>query len=151
MISNLRVVAALLATVLWVAQAPAGLAQGHDHAAPADAAPTTAAPVAGVHMEGETFAAHLLIDPGQVGEAKAIAFVMDEALEPFEPRAVTLSLTGPGADAAPVAIPMTLTEDEAWEAEPIPLPVAGLWQVTLELQIPDAEATVLEGEVEILP
>lgn len=105
---------------------------------------------AGVHLEGATHAAHLLIDPGQVGQATASAFVMDPALEPFMPREVTLSLANAQAGIDWVHLPMAPTPDEAWQA-PVLLPVGGLWQVRLDLLVSDFETTRLEGEVEIAP
>lgn len=111
---------------------------------------TAPADPAGVHMEGATHAAHLLIDPGQVGQATATAFVMDAELEPFMPREVTLSLANARAGIDWVRVPLTATPDEAWEAGLL-LPVSGTWQVRLDLLVTDFDSVRLEGEVEIAP
>lgn len=111
---------------------------------------TAAAPVS-MHLQGTKLSAHLMIDPGQVGQATATAFVMDDRHESFAPQEVTLSLANPAAGIEPIRIPMASNTDDSWTAGPLLLPVAGTWSVRLDILISDFETTKLEGEAEILP
>lgn len=114
------------------------------------AAAEAAAAPAGAHLEGARAGAHLLLDPGRPGRVVASAYLMDPALEPLPAQGVTLSLSDPAAGIAPIRVALQPQEDGGWSA-PVLIPVAGTWQLRLDILVSDFDSVRLEGAIAVAP
>jgi copper transport protein len=109
-----------------------------------------AAAPARVHIHTEALMADVTLEPGRVGILRAGIVVLRGDFSPFDAREVTLVLSLPAAGVEPIRRAATL-RDGVWQIDALPLPVAGRWQVRVDVLVSDFEKQVLEDSVEIRP
>jgi copper transport protein len=64
---------------------------------------------------------------------------------------VTVTLANPGAGIEPMERKAVRMPDGQWRAEGLVLPVAGRWQVRVDVLVSDFEKMTLEDTVEVHP
>ena len=92
--------------------------------------------------------ADVTLEPGRVGTARASIVVSRGDFSPLEPKEVTLILSNPAAGVEPVRRAATLRAG-IWQVDALPLPVAGRWQLHVDVLVSDFEKQRLEDSVEI--
>jgi copper transport protein len=109
-----------------------------------------AAAPARVHIHTEALMADLTLEPARVGTARASIVVLRGDFSPFDAKEVALVLSYPAAGVEPIRRAATLREG-VWQIDALPLPVAGRWQVRVDVLVSDFEKQMLEDSVEIRP
>lgn len=110
----------------------------------AHAAPTL------VHIHTDALMADVTMEPGRVGLSQVRIAVLRGDFTPFQPKEVTLVLANPAAGIEPIRRQAEL-RDSVWQIDALPLPVAGRWQVRVDVLVSDFEKQVLEDSVDIRP
>jgi copper transport protein len=103
-----------------------------------------------VHIHTDKLMAELTLEPGRAGRTQASIMILRGDFTPFEPKEVTLVLANPGAGIEPIrraAVP----RDGTWRIDGLTLPLAGHWQVRIDVLVSDFEKTSLEDSIEIRP
>jgi copper transport protein len=101
-----------------------------------------------VHIHGEALMADVTLEPGRVGTSRASIVVLRGDFSPLEPKEVALILSNPAAGVEPVRRAATLREG-VWQVDALALPVAGRWQLRVDVLVSDFERQRLEDSVEI--
>jgi copper transport protein len=104
----------------------------------------TAAPIS-IHIHGEKAMAEIEIE--RQNPPGAQIHVLDGAFGPLAAREVTLVLTNPAAGIEPLRRTAILGGDNEWHVDDIRIPVAGQWNVRVEILISDFEKVMLEDTV----
>jgi copper transport protein len=108
-------------------------------------------PPLSLHIHDPRAMATLTLAPGRAG-ANDVAVVLQAAsFAPLPAKQVTLAFARPEAGIAPIERRASLLPDGTWRTKALPLPVAGAWQVRLDLLIDDFDQVTLEDSIEIAP
>lgn len=97
-------------------------------------AEAAAVPVA-VHMHSDRAMADLTIAPGRIGANQVTIFVSDAAFGALEPLAVAASVMAPDLGIEAMRVDAVLGEDGVWRADDLLIPLAGSWQLDLEIRL----------------
>lgn len=73
------------------------------------------------------------------------------AAKVLSPRAITLAFEPESGTIAPIVRTAEATTDGTWCLKGLNLPLAGTWQVELQVRVSDFELTKLSGLVETAP
>lgn len=95
--------------------------------------------------------ATLTLSSGRVGETDAHIAIQSADGGVLSPRAITLAFEPEGGTIAPIVRGAEVASDGTWRLQGLNLPLAGSWQVELQVRISDFELTKLSGLVEIAP
>jgi len=104
----------------------------------------TDAPVA-VHIHGEKAMAEIEIARGD--RLNAQVQVLDGAFRPLPAREVTLVLANPAAGIEPIRRIATHVDANTWRIDDLRIPVAGQWNLRVEILISDFDKVMLEDTV----
>jgi copper transport protein len=110
----------------------------------AEAAPS---PPVSVHLHSERAMASLTISPGRAGPVSVSAFVVGGDLEPLDAKEVTLSFSMPSAGIEPIRREARKLDAGQWRVDGLSLPVAGRWDVSVDILISDFESVTLKSEI----
>jgi copper transport protein len=110
----------------------------------ADAAPV---PPVSVHIHAERAMASLTVSPGRAGPVSVSAFVVGGDLEPLDAKEVTLSFSMPSAGIEPIRRDARKLDAGQWRVDGLRLPVAGRWNVSVDILISDFESVTLKSAV----
>jgi copper transport protein len=110
----------------------------------ADAAP---APPVSVHIHAERAMASLTVSPGRAGPVSVSAFIVGGDLEPLDAREVTLSFSMPSAGIEPIRREAHKLDAGQWRIDGLSLPVAGRWNVSVDILVSDFESVTLKSEI----
>jgi copper transport protein len=103
-----------------------------------------------LHIHTDQLMADLKLTPGRAGRSDATIVVMRGDFAPFVPKEVTLILSHATAGIEPIRRGAVL-RDEVWRVDGLTLPVAGTWQVRIDVLVGDFEKVMLEDAVAIAP
>lgn len=109
----------------------------------ADQAPLT------LELASDTLYAHLTFSSGRVGETDAQILIQGAGGEVLSPREITLAFEPESGAIAPIVRPAEAAPDGTWRLQGLNLPLAGSWQVELQVRVSDFELAKLSGSVEI--
>jgi len=109
-----------------------------------------AAASASVHLHTPTLMAQVTLSPGRPGASLARIVLASGRAAPVDPKEVTLVLSKPDAGIGPIERQARRAE-RGWEVEGLVLPLAGPWQVKVEILVNDFEKASLEGSVALRP
>jgi copper transport protein len=110
----------------------------------ADAAPV---PPVSVHIHAERAMASVTVSPGRAGSVSVSAFVVGGDLEPLDAKSVTLSFSMPSAGIEPIRREAHKLDQGQWRVDGLRLPVAGRWDVSVDILISDFESVTLKSEI----
>jgi copper transport protein len=110
----------------------------------ADAAPV---PPVSVHIHAERAMASVTVSPGRAGPVSVSTFVVGGDLEPLDAREVTLSFSMPSAGIEPIRRKARKLDQGQWRVDGLRLPVAGRWDVSVDILISDFESVTLKSEI----
>jgi copper transport protein len=104
----------------------------------------TAAPIT-FHIHGEKAMAEIAIEREDGRSARL--HVLDGAFQPLAAREVTLVLANPAAGIEPLRRSAVHTGDNTWRIDDLRIPVAGQWNLRVEILISDFEKVTIEDAV----
>jgi copper transport protein len=105
------------------------------------------APPISVHLHGEKAMATLTVSPGRAGPVAVSAFVVGGDLEPIDAKAVTLAFSMQAAGVEPIRREAKKITEGQWRVDGLRLPVAGRWDVSVDVLISDFESVTLKSEI----
>jgi copper transport protein len=111
--------------------------------------PTAPPSVAVAYLHGSRAMAEVRLQPARAGPIRVTIFVMTADHRPFDPKEVTLVIRKPELGVEPLERQAVLAAPGEWHVDGLIVPVAGRWQVTLDLLISDFEKVALDGDVEM--
>jgi copper transport protein len=115
------------------------------------------APVS-VHVHGEKAMAEIEIERAQQQSPHASVLVLDGAFQPLAAKEVTLVLANPAAGIEPIRITatragpseganVTSAATSTWRIDDLRIPVAGRWNLRVEILVSDFEKRIIEDTV----
>jgi copper transport protein len=102
------------------------------------------------HLHGEKAMAEIGIERASKDAGRANVMVLDGEFQPLAVKEVTLVLANPAAAIESMRRQAARTGDNTWRVEDVRVPVAGRWNLRIEILISDFEKVVLE-EIVTLP
>lgn len=105
---------------------------------------------ASVHLHSASVMADVSVLPGRIGPVAVTIFPMSADFSPLEAREVTLVLSKPDAGLEPLRRAAAKV-DGAWRVDDLQMPLAGVWQVRVDVLISDFEMAKLSGEISLKP
>jgi copper transport protein len=102
-----------------------------------------------LHLHGERGMAEIDIEPER-GRAKTSVKLLDPELHPLAAKELTIVLANPAAGIEPMLRHGVSEGDGHWRVGDLRIPVAGRWQLRVEILVSDFEKLVLDEEV-VLP
>lgn len=109
-----------------------------------------AASSASVHLHTPNLMAQVTLSPGRVGTVRARVVIASGRAAPVDPKEVTLVLSRPDAGIGPLERQAQRVE-RGWEVDGLVLPLAGPWQLRVEILVSDFEKASLEGSITLRP
>lgn len=109
-----------------------------------------AAQPAHVHIHTADAMADVTLTPGHAGPAVLALYLMDGAMAPLTPRAVTVQFSNTALGVERLSRPAQLEADGYWRV-PVTLPAGGAWTIGIALRIDDFTEVRLEGDLELAP
>lgn len=110
-----------------------------------------AAQPASTHIHTDKAMAEVTITPGKAGVVSVSTMVMTGDFSPMEAQEVSLAFSNPKSGIEPIERKATKGENSTWTAEGLTLPLAGTWNVRVDILIDDFNITRLDGEIDIKP
>jgi copper transport protein len=104
-----------------------------------------------MHIHTPAVMAEITFAPGRAGPTAATLSLMSGDLGALDLKEVTVTLANPGAGIEPMERKAVRMPDGQWRAEGLVLPVAGRWQVRVDVLVSDFEKMTLEDTVEVHP
>ena len=109
-----------------------------------------AATTVSVHVHGEKAMAEIEIERDAGKGAHATVTVLDGGFKPLAAKEVTLVLANPAAGIEPIRRAAAKGTDGAWRVDDLRIPVAGRWNLRVEILISDFDKAILDDAV-VLP
>jgi copper transport protein len=121
---------------------------------PPPRAQTIGAPIS-LHVHGDKAMAQIDIERNEPGRAQANVLVLDGAFQPLAVKEVTLVFANPGAGIEPFRRSATRAAENiasdasttTWRIDDLRIPVAGRWNVRVELLVSDFDKAMIEDTV----
>lgn len=109
-----------------------------------------AAPVS-VTLQSDQGMAQVTVTPGHAGPVKADISIMDTRMAPLKAESVTGYFSNKAEGIEPIERPAKLGPDGNWHIDGLTLPVAGTWQVEVDILVNDFQEIDLSDQVDIRP
>lgn len=110
-----------------------------------------AAGPASVHIHSDKAMAEVTVSPGHAGPVEVSAIVLSADFAPLAAKEVTFVFSNPEAGIEPMRRKAELQADGSWRATGVVLPLAGRWQVRLDILVSDFDLVRLQDAVDIRP
>ena len=110
-----------------------------------------AAEPASIHIHAADAMADLSLTPGHVGTVAAAISVMTGDFGPLDAKELTLVLANPAAGIEPIRRKAVKGADAVWRIDALAIPIAGRWQVRIDILIDDFRIAKLEDAIDIRP
>jgi copper transport protein len=107
-----------------------------------------AAPIS-IHLHGDKAMAEIGIERERKNGAQASVIVLDGDFQPLMVREVTLVLANPAAGIEPIRRRAARAQDNAWRVDGVRVPLAGRWNLRVEILISEFEKVTLDDTVEL--
>jgi copper transport protein len=105
------------------------------------------APPVSVHLHSDRAMASLTVSPGRAGPVAVTAFIVGGDLEPLDAKGITLSFSMPSAGIEPIRREARKIDEGQWRVDGLRLPVAGNWDVSVDILISDFESVTLKSKI----
>jgi copper transport protein len=99
------------------------------------------------HIHGDKAMAEIAIERGGGEGARASMLVLDGAFQPLAAKEVTLVLANPAAGIEPLRRSAVHSGESNWRIEGLRVPVAGRWNVRVEILVSDFDKVTVEDSV----
>ncbi len=103
-----------------------------------------------VHLHSQAAMADVSVQPGRAGPVAVAIYPMTADFTPMEAKEVTLVLSKADAGLEPLRRAATRV-DGVWRIDDVQIPLAGVWQIRIDILISDFEIAKLSGEIELKP
>lgn len=110
-----------------------------------------AAEPASIHIHTADAMADLSLTPCHVGTVAAAISVMTGDFGPLDAKELTLVLANPAAGIEPIRRKAVKGADAVWRIDALAIPIAGRWQVRIDILIDDFRIAKLEDAIDIRP
>ena len=110
-----------------------------------------AAEPASVHIHSDKAMAEVTVTPGHAGPVDVSAVILTADFAPLAAKEVSFVFSNPEAGIEPMRRKAELQTDGSWRAADVVLPLAGPWQVRVDVLISDFELVRLQDTVDIRP
>ena len=107
------------------------------------------AALATAHIHSARGTAELRLQPGRPGPVRIGVTLLGSDGHPLRAKEVTLGMSHPAAGIEPIERKADRAGDSAWEIREFLVPVAGQWQVRIDVLVSDFDKVVMEGAVAI--
>jgi copper transport protein len=104
-----------------------------------------------LHLHGEAGMADVQLEPGRVGENRAAIFLQTPNFEALPAHAVTLVLQPAAREVEAIERKAVPVPEGGWQADRLPLAIAGRWTLRVEILIDDFTRTTIAGEIDLRP
>lgn len=108
-----------------------------------------AAEPASTHIHTDKAMADFSITPGRAGKVSASVLLMTGDFSPLQAQEVSIVFSNPSAGIEPIRRPTLKSENGTWKIDDLTLPVAGKWDVRIDILIDDFTIVRLDGEIDI--
>jgi len=102
-----------------------------------------------VHIHSAAAMADVTFEPGRAGIVQASIVIMTGDFGGLDAREVLLVMENKAAGIEAISRPATKGSDAIWRVLQLPIPVAGLWTVRVEVLVNDFEKVTLEERIDI--
>ncbi|MGQ3215487.1 FixH family protein [Shinella sp.] len=102
-----------------------------------------------VHIHSDKAMAEVIVTPGRAGPAAVSALILSPDFMPLTPKEVVFVFSNPPAGVEPMRREAELQPDGTWNAADVVLPLAGQWQMRIDVLISDFELVRLQETIEI--
>lgn len=103
-----------------------------------------------VHLHSGAAMADVSVKPGRAGRVAVAIYPMSADFAPLEAKEVTLVLAKADAGIEPLRR-AAMKVDGVWRIDEMQVPLAGVWQVRVDILISDFEIAKLSGEMSLKP
>ncbi|PST22718.1 copper resistance protein CopC [Mesorhizobium plurifarium] len=110
-----------------------------------------AARPASTHIHTDKAMALVEVRPGRPGQGDVSINLSTGELERLYAKEVMLVLSKPDSGIEPFSRPAVRREEAVWRIDQMPIPLAGTWQVRVDILISDFETVRLRGQIRIRP
>jgi copper transport protein len=110
-----------------------------------------AAASASVHLHSPRIMAQVTLSPGRAGATRARIVIASGRAEPIDAKEVTLVLAKSDSGIEAITRQAHKAGRNAWEVDPLVLPLAGTWEAKVGILIDDFEKASLDGTISIRP
>ncbi len=104
-----------------------------------------------VHIHTQKAMADITVTPGRAGPVAVSIMVMTGDFGPLDPKEVALVLANPAAGIEPIKRRAARTDDGRWQVDGLVLPLAGAWDLRVDVLISDFEMVRLDSPIQIRP
>ncbi|WP_286157303.1 CopD family protein [Sinorhizobium sp. RAC02] len=104
-----------------------------------------------VHIHSDKAMAEVIVTPGRAGPVAVSALVLSPDFTPLTPKEVVFVFSNRQAGVEPMRRKAELRPDGTWNATDVVLPLAGKWQMRIDVLISDFELVRLQEDLEIRP
>lgn len=101
-----------------------------------------------VHLHSQAAMADISFRPGRAGPVAVAIYPMAADFAPMEAKEVTLVLSKADAGLEPLRRAATKV-DGVWRVDEMQIPLAGVWQIRVDILITDFDIAKLSGEIEL--
>lgn len=110
-----------------------------------------AAQPATIHIHSDKAMAEVTVAPGRAGPVEISAVILSSHFSPLDAKEVTFVLSNAQAGVEPMRRKAELQTDGTWRASDVIIPLAGQWQVRIDVLIGDFELLRLQEAIEVRP
>ena len=103
-----------------------------------------------VHLHSQAAMADVSVQPGRAGPVAVSIYPMTADFTPMDAKEVTLVMSKVDAGLEPLRRAATRI-DGVWRIDDVQIPLAGVWQIRVDILISDFEIAKLSGEVLLKP
>jgi copper transport protein len=104
-----------------------------------------------LHIHAGTAMADITITPGRVGVVDIAIFPMLPDMTPIEAKEVEFRISKPDSDIEPIRRMAEKIPTGGWRVSGLAIPLAGVWDVRLDVLVSDFDKLVLDAPAEIKP
>lgn len=126
-----------------------GLAAGWRFTPPPRTLAAVAAMPAYSHIHAGDVMADVTFTPGRAGPVAVEIWLSDGDMQPLAPQAVTLGLAMPERGIERMVHEASVDADGLWQVPALILPLAGSWQIDLEIRVTRFSISRIDGEITI--
>lgn len=103
------------------------------------------------HLHTDQAMALVTVDPGRAGRTSMTIRLISPSRSSLNPREVAVAVSSPSSGIEPFERHAVQASPGIWSSEDLVFPVAGTWQLRIDVLVSDFEKIVLEGKIEIRP
>ncbi|MCV3739177.1 copper resistance protein CopC [Rhizobium sp. TRM96647] len=118
---------------------------------PPRALAVAAAQPATVHIHSDKAMVEVTVAPGRAGPVEISAVLLGADFKPLNAKEVTFVLSNAQAGVEPMRRKAQLQTDGTWKARDVVIPLAGQWQVRIDVLVGDFELLRLHEAIEVQP